>query len=155
MVSVSVRCLFYQAMDEKIKTWPLRFPAKENLNMEKALFDWPIAYPSLLHGCQDTLFEPPPGQLSWKSVGLVSGSSWVQTRAGPSTRVFKKLVKSAWYLHFHPHPICLFAYFLFFASNSRTGTFFDFFLEGSSYRQSTVHQTTTCKSFDHVMYYFC
>ena len=29
-------------MDEKIKTWPLCFPAKENPNMEKALFDWPI-----------------------------------------------------------------------------------------------------------------
>ena len=29
-------------MDEKIKTWPLRFPAKENPNMEKALFDWSI-----------------------------------------------------------------------------------------------------------------
>ena len=29
-------------MDEKIKTWPLRFPAKVNPNMEKALFDWPI-----------------------------------------------------------------------------------------------------------------
>ena len=29
-------------MDEKIKTWPFRFPAKENPNMEKALFDWPI-----------------------------------------------------------------------------------------------------------------
>ena len=26
----------------KIKTWTLRFPAKENPNMEKALFDWPI-----------------------------------------------------------------------------------------------------------------
>ena len=25
-----------------IKTWPLRFPAKENPNLEKALFDWPI-----------------------------------------------------------------------------------------------------------------
>ena len=42
MVSVSVRYLFYQPMDEKIKTWPLRFPAKENPNMEKAFFDWPI-----------------------------------------------------------------------------------------------------------------
>ena len=42
MVSASVRYLFYQPMDEKIKTWPLRFPAKENPNMEKALFDWPI-----------------------------------------------------------------------------------------------------------------
>ena len=26
----------------KIKTKTLRFPAKENPNMEKALFDWPI-----------------------------------------------------------------------------------------------------------------
>ena len=42
MVSVSVRHLFHKPMDEKIKTWTLRFPAKENLNMEKALFDWPI-----------------------------------------------------------------------------------------------------------------
>ena len=42
MVSVSVRYLFYQPMDEKIKTWPLHFPTKENPNMEKALFDWPI-----------------------------------------------------------------------------------------------------------------
>ena len=42
MVSLSVRYLFYQPVDEKIKTWTLRFPAKENLNMEKALFDWPI-----------------------------------------------------------------------------------------------------------------
>ena len=42
MVSVSVRYLFYQPMDEKIKTWTLRFPAKENPNMENTLFDWPI-----------------------------------------------------------------------------------------------------------------
>ena len=42
MVSVSVRCFFYQPMDEKIKRWPLRFPAKENPNVDKALFDWPI-----------------------------------------------------------------------------------------------------------------
>jgi len=42
MVSVSVRYLFYQQMDEKIKTRPLRFPTKVNPNMEKALFDWPI-----------------------------------------------------------------------------------------------------------------
>ena len=34
--------LFYQPMDEKIKTWTLRFPAKDNPNMEKALFDWSI-----------------------------------------------------------------------------------------------------------------
>ena len=40
--SVSDRYLFYQPMDEKIKTWTLRFPAKENPNMERALFDWPI-----------------------------------------------------------------------------------------------------------------
>ena len=42
MVSISVRRLFHKPMDEKIKTWTLRFPAKENPNMEKALFDWPI-----------------------------------------------------------------------------------------------------------------
>ena len=29
-------------MDEKIKIWPLRFPAKENPYIKKALFDWPI-----------------------------------------------------------------------------------------------------------------
>ena len=43
MVSVSVRYVFYQSMDEKFKTWLFaRFPAEENPNMEKALFDWPI-----------------------------------------------------------------------------------------------------------------
>ena len=42
VVSVSVRHLFYQPMDKKIKPWTLRFPAKENPNMEKSLFDWPI-----------------------------------------------------------------------------------------------------------------
>ena len=39
---VSVRYLFYQLIDEKIKTWTLRLPAKENPNMGKALFDWPM-----------------------------------------------------------------------------------------------------------------
>ena len=42
MVSISVRDLFHKPMDEKIKTWTLRFPAKENPNMEKVFFDWPI-----------------------------------------------------------------------------------------------------------------
>ena len=42
MVAVSVCYLFYQPMEEKIKTWPLCFPTKEKPNMEKALFDWPI-----------------------------------------------------------------------------------------------------------------
>ena len=37
----NMRHLFYQPMDEKIKTWP-HFPAKENPNMRKTLFDWPI-----------------------------------------------------------------------------------------------------------------
>ena len=36
MVSVSVRYLFYQPVEEKIKTWTLRFPAKENPNMGRA-----------------------------------------------------------------------------------------------------------------------
>ena len=42
MVSVSVCYLFYEPMDEKNKTWTLRFHTQENPNMEKALFDWPI-----------------------------------------------------------------------------------------------------------------
>ena len=42
MVSASVRYLFYQQMEEKIKTLTLRFPARENPDMEMALFDWPI-----------------------------------------------------------------------------------------------------------------
>ena len=29
-------------MNENIKTWTLCFPTKENPNMEKTLFDWPI-----------------------------------------------------------------------------------------------------------------
>ena len=42
MFLVSVCYLFYQSMAEKIKTWTLSFSAKENPNMEKALFDWTI-----------------------------------------------------------------------------------------------------------------
>ena len=42
MVSVGVRHLFHKPMDEKIKTWTLRFSPEENPSMEKALFDWPI-----------------------------------------------------------------------------------------------------------------
>ena len=42
MVSVNISYLFYHPMNEKIKTWTLRFPAKENPNVEKASFDWPI-----------------------------------------------------------------------------------------------------------------
>ena len=42
MVSVSVRYLFFHPVDEKIKTWLLRFPVKVTPNMAKALFDWPI-----------------------------------------------------------------------------------------------------------------
>ena len=41
-VEAFVTCFIMQPMDKKIKTWALRFPAKENPNMEKALFDWPI-----------------------------------------------------------------------------------------------------------------
>ena len=35
-VSVSVLYLFYQPMDEKIKTWTLRFPVKENPYKERS-----------------------------------------------------------------------------------------------------------------------
>ena len=67
MVSVSVRDLFYQPMDEKTKTWTLRFPTKENPNMEKALFDWPIVlqydvkakYPLISRKFSDVKFFQP------------------------------------------------------------------------------------------------
>ena len=45
LVSISDRYLFYQPMDGKMKkkkTRSLRFPAKGNPNMEKALFDWSV-----------------------------------------------------------------------------------------------------------------
>ena len=42
LVSVSVRYLLYQPVDEKIKTWTLRFAAKGNHDTEKASLDWPI-----------------------------------------------------------------------------------------------------------------
>ena len=42
MVSVRVRYLFYKPINDKMKTWPLRFLAKKTPNIEKALFDWPI-----------------------------------------------------------------------------------------------------------------
>ena len=42
LVSVSGRYFFYQPMDAKIKTWTPRFAAKENPNIETALFNWPI-----------------------------------------------------------------------------------------------------------------
>ena len=42
MFLVSVRYFFYQPMDENVKTCSLHFLTKENPNMEKALFDWPI-----------------------------------------------------------------------------------------------------------------
>ena len=42
LVYVSVRYFFNQPIDEKIKARILRFSAKENPTMERALFDWPI-----------------------------------------------------------------------------------------------------------------
>ena len=42
MVSVTVCYLFYRPMDEMSKRGLFLFAAKENPNMEKTLFDWPI-----------------------------------------------------------------------------------------------------------------
>ena len=38
------KCLFFvfSVNGRKDQIWTLRFPAKENPNMEKVLFDWPI-----------------------------------------------------------------------------------------------------------------
>ena len=41
IILVSVHYLFYQPVDEKIKTWPLCFPTKENPYMGQTLFNWP------------------------------------------------------------------------------------------------------------------
>ena len=41
LVSVSI-CFISQWMKRSKHIWTLRFPAEENPNMEKALFDWPI-----------------------------------------------------------------------------------------------------------------
>ena len=79
LVAVSVRSLFYQPMDEKIKTWPLLFPAKENPNM--ALFDWPIVlqhdvkakYRFISEKFSDVTFFPPSIRLTNQKVrGFVS-----------------------------------------------------------------------------------
>ena len=43
-VSVSVRYLFHLPPVKKIKTGPRSFPAKENPDMEKASFNWPIVF---------------------------------------------------------------------------------------------------------------
>ena len=40
------KCSLFEPVDGKIKTWPLRFPARENPNMEKALLDWSIVLQS-------------------------------------------------------------------------------------------------------------
>ena len=42
MVSVSLHHVFHKPVNEKIKTWTLPFLAKENPNIEKGLFEWPI-----------------------------------------------------------------------------------------------------------------
>ena len=55
MILVSLRYLFYQPMDEKIRTWTLCFPAKENRNIEKAL---PLKQQLL--GCKENHFYSLP-----------------------------------------------------------------------------------------------
>ena len=59
-------------MDEKIKTWTLSFPAKENSNIEKALFEWPIVlqydvkakYPLISRKFSGTKFFQPSVRLT-------------------------------------------------------------------------------------------
>ena len=46
------KCSLFEPVDGKIKTWPLRFPAEENPNMEKALFDWPMVLQRVAVRCQ-------------------------------------------------------------------------------------------------------
>ena len=94
MVSVSVRYLFYQPMDEKIKTWPLSFPAKENPNMEKALFDWPIV---LQYDVKAKY-----GLVSRKFSGMKFFHPSVRypTKGHPRLYVFDKPIKSLYFCSF-------------------------------------------------------
>jgi len=43
-------------MDEKIKTWTLRFPAKENPNMEKALTNRVITMKTFINTFQTSYY---------------------------------------------------------------------------------------------------
>ena len=94
MVSISVRYLFYQPMDEKIKTWPLSFPAKENPNMEKALFDWPIV---LQYDVKAKY-----GLVSRKFSGMkfFHPSVRLPTKSHPLLYVFDKPIKSLFFCSF-------------------------------------------------------
>jgi len=68
-------------MDEKTKTWTLRFPAKENPNMEKALFDWLIVLQ------YDVKAKYP--LISWKFSGIkFFQQSFRSTNEKPRTFVF-------------------------------------------------------------------
>ena len=60
--------------------------------------------------------QPPSGWLSWESAGLLSGRSRVQTTAGPTLRVFKKLRRKCCLCN----DICERLDFLVFSKNRRS-----------------------------------
>ena len=80
----SVRYLFHQPISKKIKTRTLRFPAIENPNMVKALFDWPIVLQ------YDVKAE----------YRLISRKFLGMTFFHPSVRLFDKPIKSLYFRSF-------------------------------------------------------
>ena len=95
MVSVRVRYLFYQPITEKIKTWSLRFPTKENPYMEKALFDWPIVLQYHLKAKYRLIFRKFFG-MNFFSAKL----SLNQPKAKPRTFCIRSTVKSLYFRSF-------------------------------------------------------
>ena len=91
-------------MDEKIKTWTLSFPAKENPNMEKALFAWSIV---LQHDVNAKY-----GVISRTFPGLKVFSPECSPNQPKATRVcvHDKPIKS---LYFHVFVSVLFEFFSF------------------------------------------
>ena len=92
----------YQPIDEKIKTWTLRFPAKENSNMEKALFDWPIVLQNDVKGKYRLISRKFFGHVRW-SVRLTNQNprAFVSVRWTNQIALFLLFVVSVLFARFH------------------------------------------------------
>ena len=94
-------------MDEKIKTWTLRFPAKENLNMETALFDWPIVLQYDVKAKFDWFLESSSGMTSFQPSFRLTNQTHERLYS------FDKLIKSLYFCSFVVSETVLFARFYF------------------------------------------
>ena len=107
MVSASVRFLFYQPMDENIKTHrTLCFPPKENPNLEKVLFDWPIVLQYDVKAKYRLISKKFSGiKFSHPSVCLTNQRDHARL-SDPfdkpiKSHYFRSLVVSVWFARFH------------------------------------------------------